>query len=309
VKGTHVKETLSLRAPLRRASTALVCATLLFSSALTHAATNPLTISGHPTSSVAAGSAYSFTPTATDTRTGRKLTFVIANKPAWATFSSTTGKLSGTPSSANVGKYSDIVIRVHDGIGSAMLVFAITVTGGTSVVKISGTPATSVVAGSAYSFTPTASDSAGKALSFSVVNKPSWATFSVSTGRITGTASAQAGTYANIIIKASDGTNSASLAPFQISVTSPTPTGKATLSWTIPTTNTDGSPLTNYAGVRIYYGPSASSLMQLAQVAGPTVTSYSVSSLKVGTWYFAASSYSTTGAESALSAAVSKMVN
>jgi hypothetical protein len=304
-----VKETLSLRAPLRRASAAFVCATLLISTALTHAATNPLTILGHPASSIAAGSAYSFTPTVTDTRTGRKLTFVVAKKPAWATFSSTTGKLSGTPSAANVGKYSNIVIAVYDGIGSAMLFFAITVTRSTSVVKISGTPATNVVAGSAYSFKPTASDSAGKALAFSVMNKPSWATFSISTGQISGTASTQVGTYANIIIKASDGTNSASLAPFNISVTSPTATGKATLSWTIPTTNTDGSTLTNYAGVRIYYGPSASSLTQLVQVAGATVTSYSVSSLKAGTWYFAARSYSTTGAESGLSSVVSKMIN
>ena len=306
-----MKETLSLRAPLRRASAAFVCATLLISTALTHAATNPLTISGHPTSSVAAGSAYSFTPTVTDTRTGRKLHFAVANKPAWATFSSTTGKLSGTPSAANVGKYSNIVIAVYDGIGSAMFgYFAITVTRSTSVVKISGTPATSVVAGSAYSFKPTASDSAGKALAFSVTNKPSWAIFSISTGQISGTpASAQAGTYANIIVKASDGTNSASLAPFNISVTSPTATGKATISWTIPTTNTDGSTLTNYAGVRIYYGPSASSLTQLVQVAGATVTSYTASSLKVGTWYFAASSYNTTGAQSALSAVVSKTIN
>ena len=41
-------------------------------------------------------------------------------KPSWATFSSTTGKLSGTPTAANVGSYKDIEIAVNNGLHAAV---------------------------------------------------------------------------------------------------------------------------------------------------------------------------------------------
>ncbi|MGJ8679421.1 putative Ig domain-containing protein [Paraglaciecola sp.] len=56
------------------------------------------------------------------------------------------------------------------------------------------------------SITPNATDQNGDNLSFSITNKPSWATFSTSTGRLRGTPSfTDAGTYSNIKITASDG--------------------------------------------------------------------------------------------------------
>ena len=74
-----------------------------------------------------AGSAYTFRPTASDAD-GDTLTFAIANRPAWATFNTATGQLSGTPTSASAGTYSNIVISVSDGKASAALAaFAITV--------------------------------------------------------------------------------------------------------------------------------------------------------------------------------------
>jgi hypothetical protein len=190
-------------------------------------ATASVTISGSPPSTATVGSAYTFTPTAADSA-GRKVSFAITGKPSWATFSTTTGKLSGTPSSGNVGKYSNIGIEAYDGISYAMKWFSITVqsSGSTSsTVKISGTPAANATAGSAYKFQPTATDSAGRAVSFSVSNKPSWATFSIATGLLSGTpTSSQVGTYANITISASDGASSSSLPAFSIKVTAQTTT-------------------------------------------------------------------------------------
>ncbi len=59
---------------------------------------------------------------------------------------------------------------------------------------ITGIPATRVTAGKAYGFTPTAKGADGNTLQFSVSNKPSWATFSTATGRLSGTpTNAQAG--------------------------------------------------------------------------------------------------------------------
>ncbi len=281
-------------------------------------------ISGTASTSVNEDSLYSFTPTATDVDSGTTLTFSISNKPTWATFSASTGALTGTPTNANVGTTSGIVISVSDGTASASLpAFAITVvntndapvvsstavtvatqgsaysysfagtdvdvgdtltrsvvtkpawlnfnastgllsgTPGNSDVgvhavtlritdaaglfanqsfnitvanindapTITGSPAVTVAQGSAYSFVPTAADAdTGTTLSFSIANKPTWATFNTATGALSGTpANADVGATAGIVISVSDGTLSASLPAFTLTVTNindaPTITG------------------------------------------------------------------------------------
>lgn len=84
--------------------------------------------------------------------------------------------------------------------------------------------------------------------------------------------------------------------------------GVATLSWTPPTKNTDDSPLTDLAGYRILYGPSASNLTQLIELKNPTQATYAVDNLTAGTWYFGVKAYTATGAESSLSNIVSKTI-
>jgi len=271
------------------------------------------TISGTPATSARVGTAYSFTPTASDAN-GDRLTFSIYNKPTWATFSTSTGRLSGTPSSSHIRTYSYIRIRVSDGkVTTSLPTFSITVSAAStsnSAPKISGTPSTSVGVGSAYSFTPTASDSNGDSLTFSISNKPAWASFSTSTGRLSGTPTdAQVGTYSNIVIRVSDGKVTTSLPAFSISVSaSGSGSGSATLSWTAPTRNTDGSTLSNLAGYRIVYGTSSSSLSRTIQVTNPGLTTYVVQNLSPGTYYFAVRSYSSTGVESSNSSVASKTI-
>ena len=58
--------------------------------------------------------AYAFTPQAADADEDF-LEFSITNQPSWATFSDTTGTLTGTPVDANVGDTDDITITVSDG--------------------------------------------------------------------------------------------------------------------------------------------------------------------------------------------------
>src|SRR5437879_6447969 len=156
-------------------------------------APTPPTISGSPATSVVAGQSYSFTPTTTDP-SGRTLTFSISNKPSWATFSTTTGQLSGTPAAGSSEERRIVQISVSDGISNAALpAFAIAVTTPpppAAPPTISGSPATSVVAGQPYSFTPTTTNPSGRTLTFSISNQPSWATFSTSTGQLSGTPAA-----------------------------------------------------------------------------------------------------------------------
>lgn len=74
---------------------------------------NAPTISGSPQTAVTIGSTYSFTPSASDVD-GDRLVFSIQNTPSWATFDTSTGTLSGTPTLANVGTYQDVQIAVSD---------------------------------------------------------------------------------------------------------------------------------------------------------------------------------------------------
>lgn len=269
-------------------------------------------ISGTPPTTDVVGQSYSFTPQASGP-SGYPLTFSISGKPAWASFNTGTGQLTGTPGTTNVGSFANITISVSDGVAKASLSpFTITVSAPVSTntpPTISGTPASTDVAGTAYTFTPKASDTDGDPLSFSVQNLPSWATFSIATGTLSGTpASANVGTYSNIVISVSDGTTSAALPAFSIAVSQPATSGSATLTWTAPTTNTDGSALTDLAGYHIYYGNSPSALSTMIDVASAGTLSYTVGSLASGTWYFAISAYTTSGLQSALSGTGSKSI-
>lgn len=152
---------------------------------------------------------------------------------------------------------------------------------------ISGTPATSVQAGQAYSFTPSAADQDGNMLAFSIQNKPSWAAFSTVSGALTGTPSA-AGSTAGIVISVSDGLVTVPLAAFTLTVGA-APTSSVTINWSAPTANTDGTPLaqSDLVGYRIYYGTDQASLSQSVDVGGGTTLSRQITGLTPGTYYFA----------------------
>ena len=184
----------------------------------------------------------------------------------------------------------------------------------TATATISGTPTTGVTVGTQYSFTPTASDSDGGAMTFSIQNAPSWATFNTSTGQLSGSPKdTDVGTTSNIVIKVADGTATASLSAFSVTVTGTTgtttpTTGTATVSWVAPTQNSDGTLLTDLAGFRIYFGTSSGSLTQVIQVTNAQATSYVVTGLASGTWYFSVTSYGSDGNESTRSAVASKTI-
>ena len=88
-----------------------------------------------------------------------------------------------------------------------------------SAPNISGSPPANILEGELYEFAPTASDADGDTLEFSIARKPAWATFDQATGRLSGTPDAEdVGNFTNIAISVSDGTDTASLSAFDISV-------------------------------------------------------------------------------------------
>lgn len=275
------------------------------------AANRAPTIAGAPALSATVGQAYAFQPTAKDPE-GKALAFSVKNKPAWASFSTATGKLSGTPSAA--GSFGPVTITVSDGKAQASLAaFSIAVKAPVASTNraptISGSPATSLQVGQTFAFQPAASDADGDTLSFSVQNKPAWASFNSKTGQLAGTpGAADVGTFANIAIKVSDGKTQSALKSFALTVNQVS-LGAATVSWTPPTQNVDGSSLTNLAGYRILYGTRAGQYTQSLEVKNPGLTSLMVENLAPATYYFAVKVFTSSGAESDLSNAVAKVVN
>lgn len=153
----------------------------------------------------------------------------------------------------------------------------------------------------------TASDPGGRPLTFKVSNKPGWMKFSSSTGELRGTpAPVHVGTYSNIRVTVSNG-ESESSAETTVRVVA-SADGRATLSWSAPTERTDGSPLTNLAGFRIYYGPTKSDLRYVIDIKDPGARSWVVEDLTPGRWYFAASAFDSQNLESGRSNAASKAI-
>lgn len=394
-------------------------------------------ISGTPATSVDEGTGYRFTPVASDPD-GDTLSFSVENLPAWATFDSNSGRISGTPGSGDVGIHANIAISVSDGAATASLApFSITVIsvgsvqlggqigfstttqsvtegdivsltlmrtngagqasvmygthgltaksstttgddyqgfdpvpvtfadGETSKVvtvqtldnniqenaetfevyltspstgyvlssntvstvtiidndaaqnqppTISGNPQTTVTAGAAYSFTPSASDPDGDNLTFSATNLPSWLNFNSSTGALNGTPSDNdIGVSNNIQLSVTDGTESVTLAAFSITVeasTAQVAKGSINLSWTAPSSRTDGTALalSEINGYVIYIGTTRDNLAMQVDLNDNTATSFTINDLAVGTYYVALTTYDVDGISSSYSNVVQTSV-
>jgi Putative Ig domain len=84
-------------------------------------------ISGVAVTTATAGQSYSFQPSATDADND-VLTFSILGAPSWLTLNAATGRLNGTPTSADVGVDTGIVVQVSDSKATVSLApFNITV--------------------------------------------------------------------------------------------------------------------------------------------------------------------------------------
>ena len=181
----------------------------------------------------------------------------------------------------------------------------------TSAPQISGVAANSVKVGQSYSFQPSAKDADNDVLTFAISGAPSWVSFNPATGRITGTpTSADVGVDGAIIVQASNGTTSVSLAPFSITVIAAgSSTGNASLSWQAPTENTNGSALANLGGYVIHYGSVSKTYTSTITISNPGLTSYVVEDLPPGTYYFSMTTLTTSGEQSSPSAEASTTIS
>jgi hypothetical protein len=134
-----------------------------------------------------------------------------------------TESFTGTPTFADYQQSPEVfTIVLSDGNSTTNLVVTVTINSptGLSGPTISGTPATTATAGTAYDFVPTASDSTGTPLTYGASGLPTWLSINASTGELSGTPQASdVGEDDGITITVTDGYGlSASLAPFSIVV-------------------------------------------------------------------------------------------
>ncbi len=173
-------------------------------------------------------------------------------------------------------------------------------TTGPMPLSINGAPNRQAVANQPYWFRPVTNDPTGSALQFGIVNQPDWSTFNPNTGELTGTpASTDLGMYHGVTVTVTAGTQLRALA-FDVEVVQ-VGTSSLTLTWTPPTQNEDGTPLTNLAGYRIRFGLQSGVYTNVITLNNPGLAAYVLGGLAAGTYYVVISAYNQNGVESSYS--------
>lgn len=86
-------------------------------------------------------------------------------------------------------------------------------------------------------------------------------------------------------------------------------TGTATLDWMPPTENTDGSPLEDLAGYKVYYGTTEGVYSNVITINSAGITTYVIDNLSNGrTYYFVLTAFNSSGDQSSYSAVINKNI-
>jgi len=102
--------------------------------------------------------------------------------------------------------------------------------------------------------------------------------------------------------------NPAPTSPDPGTPTPPPPTGSISLSWSAPATNSDGTPITDLAGYRVYYGTASGFYTDNVTISDPATLSTTISNLPADTYYVIVRAFNSVNAESQASVEVSKTI-
>ncbi|WP_241968500.1 putative Ig domain-containing protein [Streptomyces sp. ICBB 8177] len=178
---------------------------------------NTVTVTNPGNQSTRSGTAVSLQINASDSAGGQTLTYSATGLPAGLSINSSSGLITGTPTTTGS---SNVTVTVKDSTGaSGTTTFTWTVTAATgNTVTVTNPGSQSTAVGTAVSLQINASDSAsGQTLTYSATGLPAGLSINSSTGVISGTPTA-AGT-SNVTVTATDTTGASGSATFGWTVT------------------------------------------------------------------------------------------
>src|SRR6185503_1329217 len=70
------------------------------------------------------------------------------------------------------------------------------------------------------------------------------------------------------------------------------------LTWAAPALNSDGTPLTDLAAFKVYWGTTPGTYSQSTKIASAAARTYTINGLTTGTWYFVVTALNAAGTES-----------
>jgi hypothetical protein len=184
-------------------------------------ATPTVSVTNPGTQTNSTGTAASLQIQASDSATGKTLSYSATDLPFGLSINSSTGLISGTPTTAGAGSYTTTV-TVNDGSGASSVNFDWTIgtgsPGNTVTVTNPGNQTTKV--NTAVSLQIHATDSAsGQTLTYTAAGLPTGLSISSTTGLISGTPTAATSTPANVTVTATDTTGAKNTASFTWTVT------------------------------------------------------------------------------------------
>jgi serine protease len=173
---------------------------------------NTVTVTNPGNQTTTVGTAVSLQIQASDSASGQTLTYSATGLPAGLSINSSSGLITGTPTTAGTASVTVTATDTTNASGSTSFTWTInTSTGNTVTVKNPGNQTSSI--GSAVNLQIQARDSAtGQTLTYSASGLPAGLSINSSTGRITGTPTT-AGT-ASVIVTVTDTTGASGSASF-----------------------------------------------------------------------------------------------
>jgi hypothetical protein len=252
--------------------------------------------------SIAKGTSQQFTAIGTysdnSTQNVTKTAAWSSSNTSVAAISNAAGSIGLATASAGVG-----ATTITAASGSVSGTTILTVNPAT-LVSLSITPASpSIGKGASQQFTVTGAYSDGSTQN--LTNAMTWSSSSTSVATISNAAGS-----IGLATASAAGTTTISAASGSVSGTASltvTASGSATLSWNVPTTNTDGTPFADLSYFKIYYGTQSGSYTTTVNLG--TATNYVVNNLASGsTYYFAVTAVNSSGVESSYSNEANKTI-
>ena len=192
---------------------------------------NTVTVTNPGTQAGTVGTAASLQIHASDSATGQTLSYTATGLPAGLSISSSTGLISGTPTTAGS---SSVTATATDGTGAkgtATFTWTISATGTGNTVTVTNPGTQAGTVGTAASLQIHASDSAtGQTLTYTATGLPAGLSISSSTGLISGTPTTAGSS--SVTATATDGTGAKGTATFTWTISSGSSSGACHVTYT-----------------------------------------------------------------------------